>query len=116
MIKVLQDNKDIFAWVASDMLGVDPEFCCHRLAIKEGAKPVAQKNRRMGQERTTAIEKQVDELLNAGFIREVQYSDWLSNVVMVKRPMESGECVQITRISTKPARRILFRCPTSISW
>ena len=57
------------------MPGVDPEFCCHRLAIKEGASPVAQKKRRMGQERTTAIEKQVDELLNAGFIREVQYSD-----------------------------------------
>jgi hypothetical protein len=75
MIKVLQDNKDIFAWVASDMSGVDPKFCCHRLAIKEGARPVAQKKRRMGQERTTAIEKQVNELLNAGFIREVQYSD-----------------------------------------
>jgi hypothetical protein len=28
MIKILQDNKDIFAWVASDMPGVDPKFCC----------------------------------------------------------------------------------------
>ena len=45
---------------------------------------MAQKKRRMGQERTTAIEKQVNEFLNVGFIREVQYSDWLSNVVMVK--------------------------------
>ena len=45
MLKVLQDNKDIFAWTASDMPGVDPEFCCHRLAIKEGARPVAQKKR-----------------------------------------------------------------------
>ena len=43
----------------------------------------------MGQERTIAIEKQVNELLNAGFIREVQYSDWLSNVVMVKK--ENGK-------------------------
>ena len=46
---------------------------------------MAQKKRRMGEERTIAIEKQVNELLNAGFIREVQYSDWLSNVVMVKK-------------------------------
>jgi hypothetical protein len=57
MIKVLQDNKDIFALVASDMPGVDPEFCCHRLAIKEGARPFAHKKRRMGQEQTTTIEK-----------------------------------------------------------
>ena len=41
MIKVLQDNKDIFAWIALDMPGVYPKFCCHRLAIKEGARPVA---------------------------------------------------------------------------
>jgi hypothetical protein len=75
MIKLLEDNKEIFAWVASNMSGVDPKFCCHRLAIKEGARLVAKKNRRMGQERTTSIEKQVNELLNAGFIREVQYSD-----------------------------------------
>jgi hypothetical protein len=53
------------------MLGVDPEFCCHRLTIQEGAKPIAQKKRRMGQERTAAIEAQVNELLDAGFIREI---------------------------------------------
>jgi hypothetical protein len=39
----------------------------------------------MGPERAEAIEKQVKELLEAGFIREVRYSDWVSNVVMVKK-------------------------------
>jgi hypothetical protein len=85
MTKVLQDNKDIFAWVALDMPGVDPEFCCHRLAIREGSRPIAQQKRRMGQERATAIEAHVNELLDTRFIREIQYSDWLSNVVMVKK-------------------------------
>jgi hypothetical protein len=73
MTKVLQDNKDIFAWVTYDMSGVDPEFCCHQLTIREGSKPIAQKKRRMGQERATAIEAHVNELLDAGFIRKVQY-------------------------------------------
>ena len=82
---VLHDNKDIFAWVASDMPRVDPEFCRHRLTIQEGLRPIAQKKRRMGQERATTIEAQVNELLDVGFIREIQYSDWLSNVVMVKK-------------------------------
>ena len=85
---VLQDNKDIFAWVASDMPGVDPKFCCHRLAIREGSKPIAQKKRRMGQERATTIEAQINELQDAGFICEIQYSDWISNVVMVKKANE----------------------------
>jgi hypothetical protein len=39
----------------------------------------------MGPERTEAIEKQVNELLEAGFIREIRYAEWLSNVVMVKK-------------------------------
>jgi hypothetical protein len=39
----------------------------------------------MGPERTTAIEKQVKDLLDVGFIREIRYADWLSNVVMVKK-------------------------------
>jgi hypothetical protein len=47
MTKVLQANKDIFAWVASDMHRVDPEFCFHQLAIREGSKSIAYKKRRM---------------------------------------------------------------------
>ena len=78
-------NKDLFAWVSSDMPGVDPDFVCHRLSLKAGCIPVAQKKRKMGPERQAAIEKQVKELLDAGFIREIRYADWLSNVVMVKK-------------------------------
>ena len=39
----------------------------------------------MGPERTEAIEKQVKELLEAEFIQEIRYAEWLSNVVMVKK-------------------------------
>jgi hypothetical protein len=85
LIKLLKSNKDLFAWVSSDMPCVNPDFVCHRLAIKPGCILVAQKNRKMGHERTATIEKQVKELLDAGFIREIRYADWLSNVVMVKK-------------------------------
>ena len=34
--------------------------------------------------------EEVCKLLEANFIREVYYLDWLANVVMVKRRMESG--------------------------
>jgi hypothetical protein len=39
----------------------------------------------MGHERVEAIEKQVKELFEEGFIKEVRYSDWLSNMVIVKK-------------------------------
>ena len=37
------------------------------------------------QERDKAVAKEVRKLLEAGFIREVYYPDWLANVVMVKK-------------------------------
>nr|KYP42541.1 Retrovirus-related Pol polyprotein from transposon 297 family [Cajanus cajan] len=68
------------------MPGIDPSFMCHRLSICSAAKPVAQRKRKMGMERKIAVELEVAKLLQAYFIREVQYTTWLANVVMVKKP------------------------------
>ena len=34
------------------------------------------------------LEEEVEKLLDVGFIREVQYPEWLANVVMVKKANE----------------------------
>ncbi len=39
----------------------------------------------MSDERAAEVDKQVMGLLQAGFIKEVKYTTWLSNVVMVKK-------------------------------
>nr|KYP44698.1 Retrovirus-related Pol polyprotein from transposon 297 family [Cajanus cajan] len=86
LCKVIVSNKDLFAWMPSDMPSIDPEFMCHKLSICRAAKPVAQQKRKMGTERKVAVESEVSKLLQARFIREVQYTTWLENVVMVKKP------------------------------
>ena len=48
-------------------------------------RPVRQKKRSFAPERQRAIDEEVDKLLEAGFIRESTYPDWLANVVMVKK-------------------------------
>ena len=49
-------------------------------------RPLRQSNRKSGaQERDKAVAEEVRKLLEAGFIREVYYPDWLANVVMVKK-------------------------------
>ncbi|XP_061367457.1 uncharacterized protein LOC133310537 [Gastrolobium bilobum] len=45
LTKCLRKNKYVFAWKSSEILGVDPAFCCHKLAVYPGSKPVAQKKR-----------------------------------------------------------------------
>ncbi|XP_019423011.1 PREDICTED: uncharacterized protein LOC109332484 [Lupinus angustifolius] len=37
------------------MPGIDPSFVCHRLTTKQGAKPVAQRRRKMGADRTKEV-------------------------------------------------------------
>jgi len=85
LVQLLQQNKDLFAWTAADMPGIDPEFCCHHLNVYPGTKPVAQKKRKLGPAKQAVAAAQVNELLQAGIIRELQYTTWLSNVVLVHK-------------------------------
>ncbi|RDX94534.1 hypothetical protein CR513_23077, partial [Mucuna pruriens] len=82
---ILKSNYDVFAWSAQDMPGVDPEFMCHQLSVDKNAKPIAQKKRKMGEEKREAAKQETHKLITAGFVREVQYPTWLANVVMVRK-------------------------------
>ncbi|CAL0314908.1 unnamed protein product [Lupinus luteus] len=99
----LRENRDLFAWSAADMPGIDPSVICHKLTTNPGAKPVAQRRRKMGADRIKEVASKVAELLEAGFIREITYTTWLANVVMVKKP--SGKwrmCVDYTNLNKIP--------------
>nr|KYP66646.1 Retrovirus-related Pol polyprotein from transposon 297 family [Cajanus cajan] len=82
--EILQ-NADLFAWSSADMPGIDADFICHRLAIHKEARPLAQSKRKVGGERREALITETQKLLNAGFIREVRYTTWLANAVLVKK-------------------------------
>ncbi|XP_025629775.1 uncharacterized protein [Arachis hypogaea] len=85
LMEVVRANGDLFAWTPSDMLGLDPEVMAHRLAIKSDAKPVAQRRRKISQERANEVAKQMTGLLKTEFIKELEYSTWLSHVVLTRR-------------------------------
>ena len=40
-----------------------------------------------------AIKEETNKLLKVNYIKDVAYPQWLSNVFIVKKLMESGECV-----------------------
>ena len=67
------------------MPGIDPSIIIHRLNVNLASSPVLQKKRVFAQERDKAIAEEVRKLLEADFIQEVYYPDWLANVVMVKK-------------------------------
>nr|BBF89922.1 putative GAG-POL precursor, RIRE2 [Oryza sativa f. spontanea] len=82
------------------MPGVPREVIEHRLAVRPGAKPIRQKVRRQAPERQAFIREEVARLLEAGFIREVIYPEWLANPVVV--PKANGKlrmCIDYTDLN-----------------
>ncbi|GKU93134.1 hypothetical protein SLEP1_g6759 [Rubroshorea leprosula] len=76
------DTMDAREGSAADMPIIDPEVACHRLGVPPEAVPVRQKMRQFGAERTATIKEEIEKLKEAGFIKEINFCEWLSNVVM----------------------------------
>ena len=96
----LKKNQDVFACNHEDMPGIDPSVIVHRLNVNPASPPIRQKKRVFAQERDKAIVEEVRKLLEAGFIREVNYPDWLANVVMVKKANGKWRiCVDFTDLN-----------------
>ena len=72
------------------MIGINLTMVAfHKLNIILAAKPIRQKVRRFHPNRHQIIQTEVENLLRAGFIREVKYPKWLANVVVV--PKKGGK-------------------------
>ena len=99
-IAKVQRHLSAFAWSASDMPGIDPDFLCHRLAMDPQVRPVCQRKRNFNEEKRQAIKDETQKLLAAGHIKEVQYPEWLTNVVLVKKSCGKWRmCVDFTDLN-----------------
>ena len=100
LTQFLRQNRDVIAWKQADMGGIDPTVITHRLNINPSFKPVKQKRRSFAPERQKAINEEVGKLLQAGAIREVEYHEWLANVVLVKKANGKWRlCIDFTDIN-----------------
>lgn len=77
---------DCFAWSHLDIIGIPPqEITTHKLSLDPKFHPVRQKRRPQSKVKHAFIKDEVFKLLKIGSIREVKYSDWLANVVVVPK-------------------------------
>jgi hypothetical protein len=67
------------------MIGVPKGLAEHALQIIPGSKPVRQAMRHFGDKKRRAIAKEISKLLKAGFIKEVIYTKWVANPVLVPK-------------------------------
>nr|GEX24267.1 DNA-directed DNA polymerase [Tanacetum cinerariifolium] len=80
LLKVLKSHKRAIAWKISDIKGIDPRFCTHKILMEDDFKPAVQHQRRANLKIHEVIKKEVIKLLDAGMIYPIFDSPWVSPV------------------------------------
>ena len=75
----------MFAWDAYEAPGVNSNFICHNLNINPSITSERQPPRRLSKKHAEAVRNEVTKLKQAKAIKEVFYSQWLSNTVVEKK-------------------------------
>ncbi|GKA38057.1 hypothetical protein Tco_0724622 [Tanacetum coccineum] len=85
LLKVLKSHKQAIAWKITDIKGIDPRFCTHKILMEEDYKPTVQSQRRVNPKIHEVIKKEVIKLLDAGMIYLISDSPWVSPIHCVPK-------------------------------
>ncbi|GJZ11347.1 reverse transcriptase domain-containing protein [Tanacetum coccineum] len=85
LIKVLKSHKRAIDWKLSDIKGINPKFCTHKIIMEEDYKPAGQHQRRVNPKIHNVIKKEVEKLLDAGLIYPISDNPWVSPVHCVPK-------------------------------
>ena len=76
---------DLFAWSYTNLKGMPPEIVQHTIPLFLDTKPIRQLQRRMNPRMQLIVKAELERLLQAGFIKPVEITDWISPMVLVKK-------------------------------
>ncbi|GJW39271.1 reverse transcriptase domain-containing protein [Tanacetum coccineum] len=79
------------AWKMSDIKGISPSFCTHKILMEESFKPVIQPQRRLNPKVQDVVKDEIVRLLDSGLIYPISDSPWVSPIHVV--PKKGGMTV-----------------------
>nr|GFA61068.1 reverse transcriptase domain-containing protein [Tanacetum cinerariifolium] len=84
LLKVLKSHKRAITWKISNIKGIDPRFCTHKILMEDDFKPAVQHQRRYPKIHEV-IKKEVIKLFDVGLIYPISDSPWVSPVHCVPK-------------------------------
>jgi hypothetical protein len=75
LLRFLFNNKDVFAWSANDLYGVNRDVIEHSLNVDPAFRPRKQRLQKMSDDKAEGARNEVKRLSSAGVIREVTYPE-----------------------------------------
>jgi hypothetical protein len=104
MIVLLKEYADCFALGYMEMPELDRSIVEHRLPLKKGFWPFQQRARQMKAEVLEEVKKEVEKMLEAGFVRSCRYASGFQVMYLCKRRMADGESAWTSETSTELLR------------
>ncbi|RDX63031.1 hypothetical protein CR513_58581, partial [Mucuna pruriens] len=86
-----EQHKKAIGWKLSDLPGINPSICMHRILMEEEIKPTRQQQRRLNPTLLDVVKREVTKLLAIGIIYPISVSQWVSPIQVV--PKKSGMTV-----------------------
>ena len=100
LISTLREYQDVFACSYKDLKGVDPAICQHTIPMKDTARPYTYNDNF-----ARKIREEIDKVLEAEFIYEIEHTEWVSPIVIV--PKKNGKlrvCVNLRKVNAATIR------------
>nr|GFC13186.1 reverse transcriptase domain-containing protein [Tanacetum cinerariifolium] len=114
LIKVLKSHKQAIVWKLSDIMGINQEFCTHKILMEDDFEPAVQHQRRVNPKIHDVIKKEVLKLLDAGLIYPISDSPWVSPVHCI--PKKDGFTVVKNEESELIPTRLVMRWRVCIDY
>nr|GEU30956.1 reverse transcriptase domain-containing protein [Tanacetum cinerariifolium] len=114
LVKVLKLHKQAISWKLSDIKGIDPEFCTHKILMEDDFEPAVQHQRRVNPKIYDVIKKVVLKLLYARLIYPILDSPWEKSHFMVKEGIVLGHKISKNRIEVDEAKVDIARPMTRL--
>jgi hypothetical protein len=84
-LNLLRKHKKVIGNSISDLKGISPAFCTHRIPLQEQCKLVIEPQRRLSHAMREVVKKEVIKLLDAGIIYPLPHSECVSPVHCVPK-------------------------------
>ena len=87
-------------WSYKDLKGVDPAICQYTIPLWDDSKPSKQCPYLYNENYAMKIEEKINRLKEAGFIYEIEHTEWVSPLVVV--PKKNGKlrvCVNLKKVN-----------------
>nr|GEX59254.1 reverse transcriptase domain-containing protein [Tanacetum cinerariifolium] len=109
LIKVLKLHKQALAWQLSDIKGINPKFCTHKILMEDDFKPAVQHQRRVNPKIHEEIKKEVLKPLDTELIYPISDSPWEKRNFMVKEGIALGHKISKNVIEVSENHPFLFK-------